>query len=190
MYSSLIAHISKFTTLDEDEIEILLAAVHKKTFKKKQHLLEEGQSANVQYFIVKGCCRLYIINQKGNEQTLQFGIENWWMADYLAFHNNTSSGFYIQALENAEIIAIEKQAIEILLEKIPKLERYFRMVLQKSFGASQVRIKYLFTMSAEERYHNMNDRFPEFVQRVPQYMLASYLDFTPEFLSKIRAGKV
>jgi len=189
MYASLIAHIAKFITLTESENEILCSFLNHKTFKKKQHLLEEGQPGNIQYFIVKGCCRIYIINQKGNEQTLQFGIENWWLADYLGFHNNMPSGFYIQALENTEIITIEKSAMETLLIQIPKLERYFRMVLQKSFGASQVRIKYLFTMSAEERYHNMNDRFPEFVQRVPQYMLASYLDFTPEFLSKIRAGK-
>ena len=189
MYSSLIAHIAKFVTLTDTENELMCSFINHKTVKKKQHLLEEGASGNTQYFIVKGCCRMYIINQKGNEQTLQFGIENWWMADYLAFHNNGVSGFYIQALENAEIITIDKPALETLLSKIPKLEKYFRLVLQKSYGASQIRIKYLFTMSAEERYHNMNDRFPEFVQRVPQYMLASYLEFTPEFLSKIRAGK-
>lgn len=189
MYSSLIAHIAKFVTLSDSENELLCSFLNHKKVKKKQHFLVEGASGNTQYFITKGCCRMYIINQKGNEQTLQFGIENWWMADYLAFHNNTSSGFYIQALENAEIITIEKSAMETLLSKIPKLEKYFRLVLQKSYGASQIRIKYLFTMSAEERYHNMNDRFPEFVQRIPQYMLASYLDFTPEFLSKIRAGK-
>jgi|SRR6218665_197016 len=189
MYSSLVAHIAKFVTLDDSENTLLCSFLNYKTFKKKQHLLEEGELGNTQYFIVKGCCRMYIINQKGNEQTLQFGIENWWMADYLAFHNNAVSSFYIQALENAEIITIDKPSLEILLSKIPKLEKYFRLVLQKSYGASQIRIKYLFTMSAEERYHNLAGRFPEFAQRVPQYMLASYLDFTPEFLSKIRAGK-
>ena len=189
MFSSLLAHIAKFVTLNDSETELLCTFLNQKTFKKKQHLLEEGQSGSTQYFISKGCCRMYIINQKGNEQTLQFGIENWWMADYLAFHNNAVSSFYIQALENAEIITLEKPAMEALLSKIPKLEKYFRLVLQKSYGASQIRIKYLFTMSAEERYHNMNDRFPEFMQRVPLYMIASYLDFSPEFLSKIRAGK-
>ncbi|WP_239455643.1 Crp/Fnr family transcriptional regulator [Flavobacterium ginsenosidimutans] len=96
----------------------------------------------------------------------------------------------MQAVENSEVIAIDKTILESLLIEIPNLERYFRIVTQKSFGAMQMRIKFLFTMSAEERYHHFNDHFPEFVQRVPQYMLASYLDFSAEFMSKIRAGKV
>ena len=142
------------------------------------------------YFIIKGCFRQYIINNKGTEQTLQFGIESWWITDYLSFHNNTPSHFYIQAVENSEIIAIDKTVLESLLIQIPKLERYFRIVSQKTFGAAQMRIKFLFTMSAEERYRHFNTLNPEFVQRVPQYMLASYLDFSAEFMSKIRAGKV
>ena len=85
---------------------------------------------------------------------------------------------------------MDKSVLEALLIEIPKLERYFRIVSQKAFGAMQMRIKFLFTMSAEERYHHFNDHFPEFVQRVPQYMIASYLDFSAEFMSKIRAGKV
>lgn len=121
---------------------------------------------------------------------MQFAIENWWITDYLSYHNNTPSHFYIQAVENCDVIAIEKSVCECLLIQIPKLERYFRIVSQKSFGAAQMRIKFLFTMSAEERYHHFNDLNPEFVQRVPQYMLASYLDFSAEFMSKIRAGKI
>jgi len=190
MYAALINHIAKFVSLDATENEILCSLLDYQKFKKKAHLLKEGQSSNIQYFIVKGCSRQYIINEKGAEKTLQFAIENWWLTDYLGFHNNTPSQFYFQAIENCEAIALEKTNMEILLQKVPKLEKYFRLVLQKSYGASQIRIKYLFTMSAEERYRNMNDRFPEFMQRVPQYMIASYLDFSPEFLSKIRAGKV
>ena len=190
MYAPLINHIAKFIALDETEVQLLCSLLDYEKFKKKDHLLKEGQSSNTQYFIVKGCARQYIINEKGTEKTLQFAIENWWVADYLGFHNNTPSQFYFQAIENCEVIVLEKSNMEILLDKVPKLEKYFRLVLQKSYGASQIRIKYLFTMSAEERYHNMNDRFPEFIQRVPQYMIASYLDFSPEFLSKIRSGKV
>ena len=190
MHQNLLSHIAKFISLDESETQSLLAALQFKTIKKKENLLEAGQICHHQYFIVKGCCRNFIINDKGNEQTTQFGIENWWLSDFLSFHNGSPSDFYIQAVENSEIIAIEKNDMETLLAKVPKLERYFRLVLQKAFGASQMRIRYLYTQSAEERYHFFNDHFPEFVQRIPQYMLASYLDFSPEFMSKIRAGKV
>lgn len=186
----LLQHIRKFIPLDDREAKTVLSYFETESFKKKQIMLEEGHICNKQYFITKGCVRFYINNSKGVEQTLQFGIENWWIADYLSFQEQIPSHFYIQAIEAIEALSIDRKSFETLLLELPKLERYFRLIIQKSFGASQTRIKYLFTMSAEERYHHMNSRFPEFIQRVPQYMLASYLDFSPEFLSKIRAGKV
>lgn len=190
MLTSLFDHIQKFIILEPSEIDILESCLVATKVKKKEHLLQEGQVCNTLYFMLKGCMRQYIINSKGSEQTLQFAIENWWITDYLSYHNHIASSFYLQAVENSEVIAIDKTVFEALLIEIPNLERYFRIVTQKSFGAMQMRIKYLFTMSAEERYHHFNDHFPEFVQRVPQYMLASYLDFSAEFMSKIRAGKV
>lgn len=188
--NQLLEHIQKFISLTDGEAATTLSYFEKQDFKKKEILLEEGQICNKQYFILKGCIRFYINNTKGVEQTMQFGIENWWITDYLSFQYQTPTHFYIQAIENIQVLSIDRASFEALLQAVPKLERYFRLVLQKSFGASQVRIRYLFTMSAEERFHHMNKMFPEFIQRVPQYMIASYLDFSPEFMSKIRAGKV
>jgi CRP/FNR family transcriptional regulator len=190
MYEALFQHLEKFINLDPSEIDILESYLHLSKIKKKDHVLKEGQICNTMYFVVRGCMRQYIINSKGSEQTLQFGIENWWITDYLSYLNHVPTHFYIQAVENSEVIALEKSTLENILIEIPKLERYFKIVSQKSFGAAQMRIKFLFTMSAEERYHHINSQFPEFVQRVPQYMLASYLDFSAEFMSKIRSGKV
>lgn len=190
MQNTLILHIEKFITLEPSDVDKLESCLEVSKVTKKEHVLKQGQICNTIYFVVKGCMRQYIINSKGSEQTLQFGIENWWITDYLSYHNHTPSNFYLQAVENSEVIAIDKNVLESLLIEIPNLERYFRIVTQKSFGAMQMRIKFLFTMSAEERYHHFNDHFPEFVQRVPQYILASYLDFSAEFMSKIRAGKV
>lgn len=188
MHKALLQHIEKLITLEPSEIDILESCLSTSTIKKKELVLQEGQVCNTLYFIIKGCMRQYIINSKGSEQTLQFGIENWWITDYLSYHNHIPSHFYIQAVEKSEVIALEKSTLDTILIQIPKLERYFRIVAQKSFGAAQMRIKFLFTMSAEERYHHFYGLHPEFVQRVPQYMLASYLDFSAEFMSKIRAG--
>lgn len=190
MFDTLLKHIAQYVTLDSREIDVVLSHLEYKKVRKKAHLLEAGHICREQYFVVKGCCRSYIINDKGGEQTTQFAIEHWWITDYLGFDSGRESHFYIQAVEETEVVAISRQHMDMLLESVPKLERYFRIIMQKAFGASQVRIKYLFTMSAEERYHHLNNLFPEFVQRVPQYMLATYLDFSPEFMSKIRAGKV
>ncbi|ESU27059.1 cyclic nucleotide-binding protein [Flavobacterium limnosediminis JC2902] len=190
MQSALLEHIQTKISLKAEEQELLLSKIESKKISKKELLLQEGEICDFLCFVAKGCLRLYIINEKGNEQTLQFGIENWWITDYMSFDNQKPSHFYIQAVENSEIVLIHKNDIEYLFSEIPQLERYFRMILQKSFAASQMRIKFLFTMSAEERYHHFNNSFPEFVQRVPQYMLASYLDFSAEFMSKIRSGKI
>jgi len=185
----LLAHIAKFISLDDSEQNMLLSKLSVSHVRKKQHLLEPGRSADQLFFVVKGCLRLYIINEKGNEQTHQFVIENWWTTDFLAFHNDAPSDYYIQAVEDSDVLILDKTDFEYLMQKIPPLERYFRLCYEKAVGAAQKRINYLFTFSAEQRYRNMHNKFPEFIQRVPQYMLASYLDFSAELMSKIRAGK-
>lgn len=189
MGSALHQHINKFIDLNKDEQEILASFLQFISVKKKGFLLEQGQTCRANYFVVKGCLRLYFIDLKGTEQTIQFAIENWWITDLTSFLFQEQSEFYIQAAEPTEVIAIENHHYDEMFHKLPKLERYFRLILQKNHQASQRRIKFLYSQTAEERYRNFNRLFPEFVQRVPQYMLASYLGFTPEFLSKIRAKK-
>jgi hypothetical protein len=123
------------------------------------------------------------------EQTTHFAIENWWLTDYLAFQSQQTTGFYIQAVENTQVLAIDWHAQERLLAQYPYLERYFRLVYQRAYGADQLRIKYLYAFSREELYHHFSTHFPEFIQRIPQYLLASFLGFTPEYLSEIRKKK-
>ncbi|MDN3587741.1 Crp/Fnr family transcriptional regulator [Pedobacter aquatilis] len=189
MYSPLFSHINRFIDLNYGEQENLSPLFKSIAIKKKAFLLAEGQICKANYFVVKGCLRLYFIDIKGAEQTTQFAIENWWITDLTSFLFQKPSEFYIQAAENTEVIAIEHHNYDLLFNQLPKIERYFRLILQKNHQASQMRIKFLYSQTAEERYHHFNRLFPDFVQRVPQYMLASYLGFTPEFLSKIRAKK-
>ncbi|MGM9476328.1 Crp/Fnr family transcriptional regulator [Pedobacter sp. GSP4] len=189
MYTALYNHINRFIDLSIDEQEILAPMLKSFTVKKKTFLLTEGQTCRANYFVAKGCLRLYFIDIKGAEQTTQFAIENWWITDLTSFLFQKPSEFYVQAAELTDVIAIEHHHYDELFNKLPKLERYFRLILQKNHQASQMRIRYLYSQTAEERYRHFNNLFPDFVQRVPQYMLASYLGFTPEFLSKIRAKR-
>lgn len=189
MYTALYNHINRFIDLSIDEQEILAPMLKSFTVKKKAFLLTEGQTCRANYFVAKGCLRLYFIDIKGAEQTTQFAIENWWITDLTSFLFQKPSEFYVQAAELTDVIAIEHRHYDELFNKLPKLERYFRLILQKNHQASQMRIRYLYSQTAEERYRHFNNLFPDFVQRVPQYMLASYLGFTPEFLSKIRAKR-
>ena len=190
MHLNLFAHIAKYVQLTNSEQEMLAQYTKPKKIKRKEHLLKDGQVCTANYFVSKGCLRMYYINEKGVEQTTAFAIENWWVADYGSLDRQKPSHFFIQAVEASEVIALDKRIENELFEKLPKLERYCRIIAQKALAASQLRIKYIYDFTGEERYKHFSKSFPEFVQRVPQYMLASYLGFTPEFLSKIRAKKL
>src|SRR5690606_31507258 len=129
-------------------------------------------------------------NEKGVEQTTEFAIETWWLTDNIAYEHKLSTEFYIQAVEKSLILYISKDNQDKLLKAFPQMERYFRFVYQRAYAATQMRVKYLFSLSKEEFYHELLRKQPEFVQRVPQYLIASYLGFTPEYLSEIRKKSI
>lgn len=129
---------------------------------------------------------MFFLNEKGVEQTIQFAIENWWITDYLAFDRRAHAGFTIQAVEASDVLQINYAGQEKLFDKFPSFERYFRMIYQRGYSASQIRTKYLYEFSREQFYHHFNDHFPEFTSRIPQHLLASYLNMTPEYLSEIK----
>lgn len=156
---------------------------------KKDFLLHEGQHCLHQYFVIKGCFRMFYINPKGMEQIITFGIEDWWITDYDSLLNHQASEQNIQALEDAVVLSITRERLEQLFKSHRVLETYFRIVNERVRIADQRRLQFMFDLSGEELYDTFYQANPGFVQRIPQYMLASYLGFTPEFLSKIRGKK-
>jgi len=189
MYPNLIKHIRRHVELNENEVQILLKYVRPHNLKKKEFLLTQGQICKGNYFVEKGCLRMFFINGKETEQITQFALETWWLADYFSLADNTPSQYYIQAIEKSEIVSIDAQLQDSLLRELPQLERYFRIIMHRALAASQLRIKYLYELSKEELYNLFSSSFPEFVQRVPQYMIASYLGLTPEYVSELRKKK-
>jgi len=189
MYKALLTHICKYVTLTDDEAALICSKLRSITIRKKEFLLSAGKTCRANYFVSSGLLRLYCINKKEQEQITHFGLEGWWITDYDSLDSQKPSRFYIQAVEDTEVIAWSKDAQEELIQAIPQLERYFRLILQRAYAAAQRRIEYIYCFTDEERYRRFSSLFPEFLQRVPQYMLASYLGFTPQFLSKIKAKK-
>ena len=189
MFDQIITHMKKFISLTEADEELLVSYLTIKEVKKKEHLLREGEICQENYFVLKGLFRLYLITPKGVEQVIQFGIEHWWITEYNSYKSGQPSGFYLQAIENATVVAINRNVQDELFEKLPQLEKYFRQVLERAYSAQLTRIHYIFNLTSEENYRLMVTKYPEFVQRVPQYMLASFLGMTPEFLSMLRARK-
>ncbi|WP_353132020.1 Crp/Fnr family transcriptional regulator [Pseudopedobacter sp.] len=189
MSKKIIEHFRKFIEIDPIDENGILDFFQEKTFAKKENLIESGTRCKFHFFVLNGCLRLFFVNNKGIEQTTQFAIENWWLTDYFAFENQAITDFTTQAVEQTEVLIISFQNQEKLLLQYPKLERYFRLIYQRAYSASQLRTKYLFDFSREEFYHHFNDNFPTFSQRIPQHLLASYLNMTPEYLSEIKSKK-
>jgi CRP-like cAMP-binding protein len=179
-------HIGKFAVLNDEEFSEILAFFQIRLVKKKENLLVEGQVCRYNYFVFNGCLRKFFVTGKGLEQTTDFAIENWWITDNIAYEHRLPTEFYIQAVERSEVLTIDHYSQEKLLAAHPKMERYFRFIYQRAYAASQVRIKLLYELSKEELYGQFNKQFPEFVRRVPQHLLATFLGFTPEYLSEIR----
>ncbi|MFC3160989.1 cAMP-binding domain of CRP or a regulatory subunit of cAMP-dependent protein kinases [Chryseobacterium arachidis] len=181
------AHLDKFITISDEEFTSVLSFFEVREVKKKQDLILSQEVCRSMFFVVKGCLRKFFVNEKGVEQTTEFAIENWWMTDTFAYERQIKTDFCIQAVEKSIILEINLQTQEELLKKHPVMERYFRMIYQRAYAASERRIRYLYEMTREELYINFSTLYPWFIQRIPQYLIASFLGFTPEYLSEIRA---
>lgn len=186
MYPNFVTHLRKYISLTEDEVELLLSSIKPLVVAKKDYLLKEGQICKANYFVEQGLLRMFFINNKGIEQNTQFALENWWIADYMSLAKQAGSHFYIQSVEASTIIAIEHHKQDQLLSELPQLERYFMLMMQRAYAASQMRVKFFHIYSKEENYRQFVHLFPDFVQRIPQYMLASYLGLSPEYVSELR----
>ncbi|WP_294287343.1 Crp/Fnr family transcriptional regulator [uncultured Chryseobacterium sp.] len=180
-------HLEKFISIDDEGFTSIFSYFQVLEVKKKQDLISEGEICRSMFFVVKGCLRKFFINEKGIEQTTEFAIENWWMTDTFAYERQSETDFGIQSVERSVVLAIDFHDREKLLEKHPVMERYFRMVYQRASAAAERRIRYLYELSKEEAYIKFSTLYPWFIQRIPQYLVASFLGFTPEYLSEIRA---
>lgn len=186
MSTALIDHIRAYVRLDDNHVAAIRDYMQPISLRKKEFLLKEGQLCKGDYFVEKGCLRMFFVNEKGLEQITYFAIENWWLSDYMSLIRDLPAAHNIQAIEDSRVLMLSKVDQDKLLEEVPVLERYFRIMQQRANAAAQMRIKQLYEMSKEEHYLRFLERYPEFVQRVPQYMLASFLGLTPEYLSEIR----
>ncbi len=182
----LIQHIQKITSNPAIDDEAILTFFETKTFKKKDILQEEDKRCLSYFCVVKGCLRLFFTDYNGTEQTQQFALENWWMTDLNAFRSGRNSGYTIQALEPTDVLAITPANYELLLAEFPVMEKYFRLVYERAYAASLLRIQMISRMPKDEFYELFQSKYPDFLQRIPQKVLASFLGFTPEYLSELR----
>ena len=182
-------YFDRYISISEKEFERFFSLLEVKKFDKKAYLLELRKVCKHRFFLVKGLTRSYYIDHNGNEKIIQFGIENWWVTQLDSFINGAPSELYIQALEPTTTLMISKVKLEQAYVEIPIIERLFRLTTENWLIAQQRNSHFFMKADSKERYYHMVNTIPNFAQRVPQYMIASYLDITPEYLSEIRKNR-
>jgi CRP-like cAMP-binding protein len=186
MVQRLREHIAKRINLTDDELEICTRFFVPKKLRKKQFLLNEGQVCKHISYVNSGCLRQYTIDNKSIEHIIQFAIEDWWISDLNSFLSGNPATDNIDALEDSEVLLLEKSARDELLEACPKMERFFRLLLEANHVANHRRVTEALSVSAEARYLNFIETYPKIFEQIPQSQIASYLGITPQSLSRIR----
>jgi len=178
--------ISRHIKLDKTESDFFVSLLQATKLNRKEFLLREGAVCRTENFIVKGCLRTYTIDENGFEHIVSFGIEGWWVGDLLSFLTQGPARYSIDALEDTELLQISKAKLDNLFQKVPKFERFFRLIIQNAFIAQQQRIDQNLSFTAEKRYLYFISKHPDLEQRLSQKQVSAYLGITPVFLSMIR----
>jgi CRP/FNR family transcriptional regulator, anaerobic regulatory protein len=180
MFEVLQAYLQARAAFADEDFEIIRAMFVEKTLLSGQHLQRAGEVAKHASFVARGCLRSYIIDAKGKEHIVQFAPENWWLADNTSLAAGTPSAYFIDAVEDSDVLLIDPPSHEQLVGRVPGYAVAFRMGLQRRAAAREERIVNTLSKSAEERYLDFLETYPSIVTRVPQWMLASYLGVSPE----------
>jgi len=187
MWDTLIKNLGKYVALTPAEGIIIESLFTHKKFRKRQYILQEGDTCRHETLVITGLTRTYEVDEKGQEHVVQFGLEDWWVGDLYSFLSETPTKYNIDCLEDTEVLQVTRPNLELLYQQVPKLERHFRIVIQNAFIASTKRVASSLTKNAAERYNEFIARYPQIDQRVPNHQIASYLGITPQSLSRIRA---
>ncbi|SNR37607.1 cAMP-binding domain of CRP or a regulatory subunit of cAMP-dependent protein kinases [Lutibacter agarilyticus] len=183
----LLKYIKKYISLTNEEEAFLLSKLNYRKYLKGQYVVQQGDVCKQINFLISGCTKTFFLDDKGQEHIVLFAIEDWWTSDIGSYITQSGSDFNVQCIEDTEVIQFQYDYEEELYKEIPKLERLFRKMLEKALVSSQKRIVGNFSLSAKEQYLQFKKQYPTIEQRVPQYMVASYLGITKEFLSKIKS---
>lgn len=166
--------------------EAFSACMFPKSYDKKILLAEEDRFCKYVYFIEQGACYSYYIDKKGERHAIQFGLEGYWISDLYSFFSNRKGIYNIETLEPSRLLLINKENYIKACDTFPEIDRFFRLLIQNAFVALQYRLAKTNSEDAESRYLEFSQQFPQFLQRIPQYLIASYLGIRPQSLSRIR----
>ncbi len=183
----ILSNVAKHITLNDHEKKFFLSLLLPQTFKRKTLFLQQGEVCKNSTFVIDGALRSYTVDKEGKEHILNFATQGWWMSDLYSLISKKPSTLNIEAIDDTEVFILSGNDQQLLYEKVPKFERFFRILIENALVANQQRLIDNLSLPAEERYLQFLKKYPIIPSCVPQHNIASYLGITPEFLSKIRA---
>jgi CRP-like cAMP-binding protein len=188
MHESLIKYINSYTSVpvNADEAELISKAFLPKRFRKRQYLLQEGEVCKYSAFVVKGAMRQYSVDEKGVEHIVRLSVENWWAVDRESFVMLTPTVYNIDAWEDTDALLVTRADFLEILDAVPAFAELTRKLDERNSIATQRRLNASISYPAEKRYAEFVESYPEFLQRFPQHIIASYLGITKETLSRLR----
>ncbi|MEY3416643.1 MAG: hypothetical protein RL711_1167 [Bacteroidota bacterium] len=184
--SLFLEEIQKRIAIPEGAYEQFLALWEVKKFKRNEMIMRAGEVPSFSIFVLKGCLRQYVVNEKGEESIIYFAEERHFIGDLPALRNNEKSNFYFQAIEPCELLTISAKNWLLAFDKFPWWTSAHLFGYQKWAAKMQEQMAALHTTTGENRYLNLLKEKPSLFQRVPQHYIASYLGINPETLSRIR----
>ncbi|MBT1703948.1 Crp/Fnr family transcriptional regulator [Chryseosolibacter indicus] len=182
----ILKNVSKHITLNDAERQFFLSMLESRFIKRKELHLKEGEVCKHSTFIVSGALKGFTIDKQGIEHVINFAIKDWWIGDMYSLISQQPGILNIEALADSEVLMLSRENQHLLYEKVPKFERFFRIIVENSLVASQQRLINNLSLTAEERYLEFMKKYSSILEYAPLHTIASYLGITPEFLSKIR----
>ncbi|BAV07315.1 cAMP-binding domain of CRP or a regulatory subunit of cAMP-dependent protein kinases [Filimonas lacunae] len=179
-------HILKRTAFSEEELEVFTQAFKLMKVKKRQFIVQPEFVAKHRYYVTEGCFRAYVIGEEGQEHTIQFAIDDWWISDYNSYIFQQPASMFVMALEESTVLQIDYETELQLKKSNHHFETFFRILAEGTAAHMARRVIINLTQTAEQRYEGFMERYPLVARRVPQYALASYLGMTTEYLSRLR----
>jgi CRP-like cAMP-binding protein len=187
MHAALLQEFRKHINLTGEEEELITASFRYKKVRRNQILVQPPDLAIYEHYVISGCLMEYYLDDNGTQHTLIFAPEGWWTTDLPSFLTGKDSRYHIEALEDSELLIVSKESLDKLLNKVPLLNNYFRILYQNAIIGLEERIQCMLSNQVEERYQRFVKKYPQLHNRLPQYIIASYLGVTPEFFSRMKS---
>ncbi|WP_405292301.1 Crp/Fnr family transcriptional regulator [Algibacter sp. Ld11] len=189
-YKSILNNITRYVQLSEDEKQQFTSIIKTTRIKKRQFIIQPGYICEYRNYIVQGAVRVFHFDEYGKEQTVSIAIEDYFFSDFASLIHQEPATHFAEALEDCVIFQMKHQDVERLCKEIHSLSQFFRFLTERALASSIKRIVGNIGNTSEARYLTYANKYPHIVNRVPQYVIASYLGISAEFLSKIRSRPI